>query len=353
MPMKHTLGTVLVTGDSVSKHYLDMLADAGLEIRNPPESYPPKILSGEALKQALSGCVAYLVGGDEFASKDVLANVSTLRIIAFLGVGYNNFVDAPGAGELGIPVTNTPGALSNSVAEFTIGHLLNERRRIAAYAASFRDGTELAQTKRRDIAGHSIGIIGLGNIGTRIAEILTQGLHAKVSYFSRTRKEAEEKRLGISYRPLQVLVSEVEALIVMVPGTAETDGMINSAILNSRPSGSEPLTVINTARPEVVEPTAALGALKAGVIEAIAFDGFYKEGTPGSEELKQHPRVTITPHIASLTHDARDTMARMCVESILGVLRGQAIKHAVNTPISSRRKRSLALHGGAKRTGVS
>jgi glyoxylate reductase len=332
--MQKLSGTVLVTGDSVAKQYLDMLAEAGLEILNPPASFPPKVLSPDSLKEALSGSVAYLVGGDELASKDVLSMATKLRIIAFLGVGYSSFVDAEGAAQLGIPVTNTPGTLANSVAEFTIGHLLNERRRIAAYADSVKSGFELPQVKRKDLAGHSIGIVGLGSIGTRIAEILTHGFRAKVSYFSRTRKESEEARLGISFASLASLVREVEALILMVPETPETTNMLDMSLLQGRPKSREPLIIINTARPEILEPSAALTALELGIVESIAFDGYYKEEAPTTDELKRHPRVTITPHIASLTHDARDAMAQMCVDSILGILRGERVPHIVNMPSS-------------------
>jgi len=330
--MTNLRGTVLVTGDSVANRYLDMLVDAELEILNPVDSFPPKVLSADSLKEVLSGSVAYLVGGDEFASKEVLSAAPNLKVIAFLGVGYSSFVDAEGAAQLGIPVTNTPGTLANSVAEFTIGHLLNERRRISNYADSFKRGTELPQVKRRDLAGHPIGIVGLGGVGTRIAEILSQGFRAKVSYYSRTRKVSEEERLGISFRSLSTLVHEVEALILMVPETPETTHMVNSALLQGRPSDLEPLIVINTARPEVVEPGAALSALDSGVIESIAFDGYYKIETTTTDLLKQHSRVSITPHIASLTHDARDAMAQMCIDSILGALKGEPVTHIVNLP---------------------
>ena len=323
-------GRVLVTGDSIEQCYLDQLAEAGLEVSNPVESFPPAILSDETLRDRLHSCVGYILGGDEIASASVLEAVADeLRVVAFLGVGYESFIDAAAARRLGIRVTNTPGVLSNAVAEFTVGMLLDARRRINEYATSVRQGIELRQEKRSDLAGHPVGVVGLGAIGTRVCEILGQGLRADVRYFSRTRKPEEEDRLDITYAPLAELVAEVECLIVMVPETPETSGMITRDLFAQRIADGT-LIVINTSRADVIEPDGLLWALETGRVESARFDGFYRQSSEASLALARRSDVTITPHIASLTHEARHAMAAMAVGSLLSTLRTGHDTHVVN-----------------------
>lgn len=323
-------GRILVTGESVADRFLAQLKDAGFEISNPTGSFPPAKLDEEALTKELKDCVAYLVGGDEWASKEAMSAAKKLKVIAFLGVGYQSFVDAEAAQELGIPVTNTPGTLANSVAEFTIGHLINARRRIGDYAESFKTGSDLPQEKQSDIFGHKIGIIGLGSIGTRIAEILTGGFNAHVSYYSRTRKADLEKSLGLTYMSNSELVSKTESLIIMTPHTDETTGMVDDELINARPQDLPGLHLINTAKAEVADPGALLRGLESGRLESVAMDGFYHDANSDTDKLRSHPRVTVTPHIASLTHDARDAMSQMSVDSILRVLSGENDPNTVN-----------------------
>jgi phosphoglycerate dehydrogenase-like enzyme len=324
--MPELTGRVLVLGESVAQRFLDQLADAGLEVVNPPESFPPAVLSERALQAELSSCVACLLGGDEIVTEAVLESADGLRAIAFHGVGYESFVDADAARRRGVPVTNTPGVLSNAVAEFTVGLLLDARRRITDYVIA---GEEIPQETRFDLAGHPVGVVGLGAIGTRICEILALGLQADVRYFSRTRKRPVEERLGIEYSPLDELVRDVECLIVMVPETAETAGMIDKELLAGRAEGSR-LTVINTSRPGVIDPGGLDWALDRGLVESAWFDGFYRDDSELTRSLAARPEVRITPHIASLTHDARDAMSELAVESLLNLLRGGEARYVVN-----------------------
>jgi lactate dehydrogenase-like 2-hydroxyacid dehydrogenase len=324
-------GKVLVTGESVGPDFLERLAMAGLEVSNPAESFPPAILTEERLQEELSTAVAYLLGGDEVATRAALSSADDLKVIAFLGVGYESFVDLVAATDRGVPVTNTPGVLANSVAEFTVALLLEARRRIFDYASG---GDDVAQEKRRDLAGHPVGVIGLGSIGTRIAEILRNGFAADVTYFSRTRKIDEEARLGLSYESLNETIASVESLVVMVPETAETTSLISRDALSTRDEGSN-LILVNTARAEVVEPEALLWALETGRVERAWFDGFYREANDATEALKARPEVRITPHIASLTHDARDAMSEMAVESLLNVLNTGSDSCIVNPATTS------------------
>ena len=194
-------------------------------------------------------------------------------------MGYESFIDVAAAKDLAIPITNTPGTLSNSVAEFTIGLTLSATRKLYFYASAFATGHSGKEEKQHDLANLHVGIIGLGGVGTRVAEILRNGFAAKVTYYSQTRKPSEESRLGISYAHLDSLFADVDLLIVMTPGNDETKGLINHALLSLAKPG---LILINTARPEIVEPSALFEGLQNEKIAYAAYDGFY-ENIPNLE----------------------------------------------------------------------
>ncbi|WP_433607899.1 2-hydroxyacid dehydrogenase [Dactylosporangium sp. CA-139114] len=322
--MAAELGQILVTGSSVDDRYLDKLRSAGFTVNLVPE-----LLDEERLGKALEPCTAYLLGGDEFASRAALARAKSLKVVGFLGVGYSSFVDADAARDLGIAVTNTPGTLTNTVAEFTIGMLLAQRRQIPAYAADFRSG-HANPDKQRDIGGHRLAVVGLGAIGSRIAEIARVAFGAEVSYYSRTRKPETEERLGLTYRPLPDLLAWSEAVVVMVSESAETRGMIGSEEV--RLFDDAGVVLVNTARPSIVEPAALLEGLGNGKIESAAFDNFYGADVPELAALLEYPqsRLLITPHLGSLTHDARDAMAEMCVTSLVNLAAGRPDPNVVN-----------------------
>lgn len=315
---------ILVTGSSVRDDLLRPLVDAGYQVANPTH-----LLSEDELQRELEGAVAYLVGGDEYASKTAVSTAKGLRIIAFLGVGYQSFIDADAAAHLNIPVTNTPGTLAQSVAEFTIGQALNATRRLAVYGRYYRGHQANAEEKRHDLGAASVGLIGLGSIGTRIAEILTAGFGARLSYYSRTRKQADEVRLGIAYKELPELMTSSSIVFVMVPGNDTTKGLLGASELSRLPKNA---ILVNTARPNVVDPAALLTELQSGRIETAVFDDFYDDAVPQTAALLALPedRLLLTRHIASLTHEARDGMAIKAVQSILNVLRTGSDEYIIN-----------------------
>lgn len=306
--------TILVTGPSISPRLLEPLAEAGNIVKAPKHT-----LTEDELIHELADADVYLYGGDEEATAAAIRSTTKLRLIAFYGVGYESFLDVEAVRVHGVRITNTPGTLNNSVAELTVGQLLNCRRKLTEYALKYMEGKSGDEEKQSDLGGHTVGVIGMGGVGTRIAEIMTRGFDADVSYFSRTRKEGLEDRLGIHYKELNDLFSTSESIIVMVPGNDETKGLVGEEQLKRLPMNS---VLINTARPEIVEPTSLLTHLRSGRISGAAFDNFYGDEMDVTHELKrlQPSPLIITGHIGSLTHDARDAMTRKAVGSILRFL---------------------------------
>lgn len=319
---------VLVTGSSVEDRFLAPLRNAGLEVENPTD-----LLNEQQLSDRLKEASAYLLGGDEIATRKALQSAKKLKVLAFLGVGYESFIDVAAAIDLGIAVTNTPGTLTQSVAEFTIGQAINATRRLSVYGNRVRDemgGKKVEpEQKRHDLSSLRVGIIGLGTIGTRIAEILTTGFGCSIRYYSRTRKPDVELQLSIKYADLDLLLKETDVLFLMLPGNENTKSFLGQRELGLLPSGA---IVVNTARPELIEPQALLNALQEGVVGTAVLDGFYENGIPARQALLDLPqeKLLVTRHIASLTHEARDGMAKMAVESILNFLQTGDDPHVVN-----------------------
>jgi len=316
-------GKILVTGNSVRPELLQPLTEAGYKVENPTD-----LLSEQDLAAALEDADAYLFGGDEYASGTAIAKAKDLKVVAFLGVGYESFMDATAITSRGVRITNTPGTLTDSVAEFTIAQLLAARRQLVNYANRYRRGERGFEVKQTDVRGHPIGIVGLGAIGTRIAEILAVGLRAEVKYFSRTRKPRVEQALTLEYMELSDLASQVEALIIMVPGNETTHGLIDHSVLSRCNPGT---LLVNTARPDIVDRQALDQALEDDLVSVAAFDGFYEEGEGDSLISKySDDRLIVTGHIASLTSDARDGMAIKAVGSILNILQSGTDQYIVN-----------------------
>lgn len=324
---------VLVTGAEIDDRLLKGLRGAGCHIVR-PRTDPLKY---EELSELIQDADAYLHGGEEYASRSLLAQAKSLKIIAFLGVGYETFIDTAAALELGKIVTNTPAAY-HSVAEFTIAQIINTNRRITDLLQSYgMTGAERVRLARgtHNLVDQRIGIVGLGTIGTRIAEILHFGFHVKkIYYYSRTRKRDVEERLGIRYRRKLVdLAACSDILVVMVPGNESTKNLINDAVLRRMPKDA---ILINTARPSVVDPAALRDALRERRLAMAAFDGFYpKDDHNLLEEFGTRygdGRLLYTPHVATYTQEAIQHMTEQAVGSILNVLNGRPDEHIVIGP---------------------
>lgn len=313
---------VLITGTGVSDSAVETLRAAGLTVANPTHH-----LTEAELAQELEGAVAYLLDGEEFVTADALAGAKDLRIIAYHGVGYQSSIDMSAADRLGIVVTNTPGTLTEAVAEFTVGQIINANRRLTQYANAVRAGRRGTEEKQRDLVARHVGLIGLGAIGSRIAEILRKGFGVTVSYYTRSRRPALEESLGVAYLDLGSLARSCDVIVVMTPGNDTTWDLVDDDFLQALPPGA---ILINTARPRVVSPAALRRALRDGPLSLAVFDGFYDAPT-GPDLLAEfsEDRLLVTGHIASLTHEARNSMSRMAVQSILNVLATGTDDHAV------------------------
>jgi gluconate 2-dehydrogenase len=321
------LTPLLFTGNPPSPSEAAMLTDRGFEVE-----FAPGDLSEHQLIDALQGKEAYILGGIEKVTAAVLAQAKSLRVVAFLGVGYQAHIDASAAATYGIAVTNAPGANALSVAEFAVGLLLDAVRGLTHAICEAKSGRAI-ENPSWTLRDKVIGIVGLGTIGTQVARIAAQGFAMKVVYHSRTRKPHLETEFDAQYVGLADLLSVADVITVHVPFSLDTTGMIGDAELATvKPTA----VLINTSRPELVDAPALYRALRDNRLAAAAMDNYYIEpiptpdGDPYNLLTLPHNRFLLSPGIAYYTADAMHAMLEMNVGSILNILAGRPDPYVVN-----------------------
>lgn len=245
------------------------------------------------------------------------------KIFANYAVGYNN-IDVAAATEREVTVTNTPGVLTDTVAEFAMSMICATTKRIVEAddftRAGKYDGWGPLLLLGSDLKGKTLGILGAGRIGTRVAEIAHNGFGMNVVYYDIKQNEFIEKGASAAFKatPEEVL-QDADVVSVHVPLLDSTRHLINAERLAMmKPTAS----LVNTSRGPVVDEKALVEALKDGTIRGAALDVFEEEPAlaPGLAEL---PNVIITPHVASATEETRGKMSDIAAENILTHLRGE------------------------------
>ena len=291
-----------------------------------------KVLDGkEDLFYAECGDAQAVVPGLTPISRPMMEKTPHLLIIAAHGVGYNN-VDIAAADELGILVTNIPGANSDAVAEFAFGFMLTLIRFFPQVWEEMRKGGwRCPDFWGTELRGKTLGIIGLGQIGSRVSK-LGNAFGMKVLAFDPYISEKSFQDAGATATEKDEIISQADFLTLHTPLTAETHKMIAGRELSMMKSTA---FLINTARGGVVDEDALLTALNGGRISGAAIDVFEQE-PPADRALVQHPRVITAPHIAGLTNEARSRMGLGASERILRAFRGETPPNVVNNPVNPR-----------------
>jgi D-3-phosphoglycerate dehydrogenase / 2-oxoglutarate reductase len=301
-----------------------LLAEKGLEVKHIVEQKEDLVLA--ELPSA-----DFLIPGLRPITRQDMQRASRLLIVAVIGVGYNH-VDLEAATELGIYVTHNPGTNSDAVAEFTFGLLLALSRQIPdAWEDMKKGGWRGAGTSCSEIRGKTLGIIGLGRIGSRVSRI-GGGFGMKVLACDPYIPEQNFRDAGAQAVTRDQAISQADFLTIHTPLTEETRKMIGDReLVMMKPTAF----LINTARGEIVQPQALRKALDDGILAGAALDVFEKE-PPVDFPLTRHPKVILTPHIAGLSLEARSRMSLGSVEQVLQVLQGQKPSRALNDPKNPR-----------------
>ena len=260
---------------------------------------------------------------------NLLQAAPKLRAVANIAVGYNN-IDVAACSAHGVMVTNTPGVLDDSTADFAWALLLGAARRVAELDATVRAGQwkgwQLKQWMGVDIHGATLGIIGMGRIGQAIARRAT-GFDMPVLYCNRTRLAPEiEKRLNADWVDKEELLKRADFVVLQLPYSKQTHHLIGAAELaQMKPTA----ILINTARGGVVDDAALVEALGAGRLRAAGLDVFTGEPHlhPGFLALKN---AVLAPHVASSTETTRARMAMTAARNLVAALAGDSPPNLLN-----------------------
>ena len=298
-------------------------------IRDSVELLPWRMLKEEgALLATVRGLYTY---GHPAVDGPLLDRLPALRVISNYGVGVDhiNLVEAEARG---IPVGNTPGVLEGATADLAMALLLASARRVVEGDRHARSPAFVEYDPGfmigREVHGTTLGIVGLGEIGRRIAR-RALGFDMTVLYHNRRRRPNLEGALGVRYATFDDLLAGSDHVVLSVPLTEETRGLIDRRALGRmRPTA----TLINVARGPVVATDALVEALKAGRIASAALDVTDPEPLPRDHELLRMTNVVITPHLGSATVQTRRKMAECSVSNLLAGLRGAPLPHGVRTP---------------------
>jgi glyoxylate reductase len=238
-----------------------------------------------------------------------------LRVVANFGVGYDR-IDLAACAARGVVVTNTPGVLNAATADLAFALILATRRQVVEGDRLVRSGGWSGSWSEgglaEDVTGSTLGIVGLGRIGSAVAR-RALGFEMRVLYTRRLRADSD---LG-EWRQLDDLLAESDIVSVHMPLTAETEGLIDAGRLALLRDGA---TLVNTARGEIVDEDALVRELVSGRIRA-GLDVFTHEPEVPAA-LLELPNVVLTPHIGSATRQAREAMTRLVVDNLLAIERG-------------------------------
>jgi glyoxylate reductase len=245
----------------------------------------------------------------------------SLRVVANFAVGYDN-VDLEACRSRCVVVTNTPDVLTNATAELAVTLMLAAARRVGEAERLVRaggwTGWDPAALLGRELSAGTVGIVGLGRIGLRVAELL-RGFDAVLLYASRSPRPEAESRLGLERAQLDELVDRSDFVTLHAPSTPETRHLVDAALLERFRPGS---VLVNTARGPLVDERALVAALRRGRPAAAGLD-VYEQEPRIDPELLELDNVVLLPHVGSATAAARNGMARLVAENVIAVLAGK------------------------------
>jgi glyoxylate reductase len=319
------------------------LPDAGLQLIQAacdaevwPDQLPPPY---EVIQRKLADCEGLVSLLTDRIDPALLDAAPRLKVISNFAVGFNN-IDVPAATARGIAVGNTPGVLTDATADMAFALLITAARRIVeghqyTLAGQWRTWEPLGHLGQ-DLAGRTVGILGMGRIGFAMAQRCRGGWNMRVLYHDMYRNEKAEKELGARQVDLDTLLRESDFVSVHTDLNEQTRGLFNAATFQKMKRSA---VFINTARGPIVDQQALHDALQSGTIFAAGLDVTDPEPPSPTDPLLRLPNCVIAPHIASATVGTRDAMADICARNLIAGLKGEKLPAWVNPEVGSQRRR--------------
>ena len=298
-----------------------------------PGEEPP---SAQEIVQNAVDCEGLVTLLSDPIGAEVIDQLPKLRVIAQYAVGYDN-IDVGHATGRNIAVTNTPGVLTETTADLAWALIMSASRRLIEADKYVREGNwNVAWGPEMllgsDVYGATLGIVGLGRIGSAVARRAT-GFDMKVLYYTRseTYYTRELDKVSNTHRvDLQTLLRESDIVSLHIPLSAETHHLLGEQEFKLMKPDS---ILVNTSRGSVIDEEALIIALQSGLIGAAGLDVFKEEPVSKNSPLIKLANVVLAPHIGSASTKTRATMATMCAENLIAALKGERAPNLVNPEV--------------------
>ncbi len=323
----------VLVADDLSKEAVAILRGAGLEV-------DVRVgLSPEQLEEAIGDYHALAVRSATRVTARLLERAGRLAVIGRAGVGVDN-VDVAAATRRGVVVMNTPGGSATTVAELALAMILALARHVASATASVKAGRwEKKRFQGRELAGKTLGVVGIGNIGSILVDRCL-ALRMKVIAHDPFIGPDAAAKLGVTLVPLDRLWREADVVSLHVPLTEQTHHLVGAATLAAMRPGA---LLVNCARGGIVDEAALAAALVSGHLGGAGLDTFEVEPPPADHPLLRLDNVVLTPHLGASTGEAQAAVAVAIAEQLALFLQHGVARGAVNLPALPRE--ALALVG--------
>jgi glyoxylate reductase len=291
-----------------------------------PDQLPP---SADVLRAKVADCVGLVSLLTDKVDGALLAAAPKLKVVSNFAVGFNN-IDLAACAARGVAVGNTPGVLTDATADTAVMLLMAAARRLGESAADAKAGRWLTWEPLgwlgQDLAGRTLGIVGMGRIGYAVAKRLHLGWGMSILYTEMVDRPEVDKELRAKRVDLDTLLKESDFVSVHTDLNPSTQGLFGAKQFAAMKTTA---VFVNTARGPLVDQAALANALRIGTIFAAGLDVTDPEPLPASHELFSLPNCVIVPHIASATVGTRDAMAMECADNLLAGMAGKPLPYAV------------------------
>lgn len=288
------------------------------------------------LRQRIPSCDGLVSLLTDKVDASLLDLAPRLKVVSNFAVGFNN-IDVPACSTRGVCVGNTPGVLTDATADMAFCLLIAAARRVVAghnytLAGKWKTWEPLGHLGQ-DLAGKTVGIVGMGRIGYALAKRCRGGWDMQVLYHDVHPSEKAEKDLGARRVDLETLLGQSDFVSLHTDLNQKTRGMIGARELAKM---KKTAVLINTARGPLIDQGALVQALRAGTIFAAGLDVTDPEPSAAGDPLLACPNAVVTPHIASATFSTRDNMAVICANNLIAGLTGRPLPAWVNPDVKRR-----------------
>jgi D-3-phosphoglycerate dehydrogenase len=307
----------------------DPIAQEGIETLSAQATVDVRLrLKPEELAAIIDDYDALVVRSETQVTAEIIEAGKKLQVIARAGVGVDN-IDIEAATQRGIAVVNTPTGNTISAAEHTIALMMALARHIPWAHAQLKSGKwQRGDFVGAEIRNKTLGIIGLGNVGSEVARRAI-GLEMRAIAYDPFLSADHARKLGVQLIPLKELLAESDFITLHLPLTATTQGLIgDEEIAQVKPT----VRIINCARGGLIDEEALFQAVEEGRVAGAAIDVFSEEPTT-TNILLGSDKIIVTPHLAASTAEAQASIAKDIAEQIVAVFKGQPARYAVNTPL--------------------